>query len=168
MNRRPPLFVASSYIWFPPNRIQYPFIETFSFWEILFTEVWKIPKSQECAIIFFCKNIQIHTDKQDQRNWSLLSCSVKGHCSDWGKAVGTFSIFSNYTACTCKSCSQGWSLNTGSKSKPLHRCTGLDSFTNSRLFPAILQILMTHLWWLPTNPFLKCRVIFALVPSNKC
>lgn len=42
---------------------------------------------------------------------------MKGCCPDWGKTVGTFSIFSNYTVCTAKSCSQGWYLNTGSKTK---------------------------------------------------
>ena len=68
---------------------------------------------------------------------------MKGRCPDWGKAVGTFSIFSNYTACTAKSHSQGWYLNTGNKSETEHRHTGLDSLTNSRPFPVIPQILLT-------------------------
>lgn len=66
--------------------------------------------------------------KKDQRKRSLLSCSVKACCWDWGEAVGTFSIFSNYTACTAKSHSQGWYLNTGNKSETKHRHRGLDSF----------------------------------------
>lgn len=67
---------------------------------------------------------------------------MKGCCPDWGKAVGTFSIFSNYTACTAKSHSQGWYLNTGNESETKRRHTELDSFTNSRPCPMIC-----------TNPF---------------